>query len=57
MTVDMKDMDPDHLKIIERIGKPVEIFRAASAECNAEFVGRWSVGSVAGMYRQSKGKE
>jgi hypothetical protein len=40
MTVDMKDMDPDHLKIIERIGKPVEIFRAASAEC---WLGGWDV--------------
>ena len=51
--VDVSELTQGEMQIVYRIGKPRQTLRAQSAECDPEFTGLYSTGSIAGMYRLS----
>jgi len=54
LVIDMARMTQDECELAARIAVTHPRIRAGSAECNADFVARWAVGSVSGLYRRAK---
>ena len=52
LTIDAERLTEDELDLIMRIAVAHPPIRAGSAECDAEFVAYWSLGSVDGLYRR-----
>jgi hypothetical protein len=48
LVIDFEDLTEDEQAVIMKIGRR-QLIRARSAECNADFVAYWAVGSVRGL--------
>jgi hypothetical protein len=53
LVIDFDDLTEEEQTLILKIGKR-QTLKALSAECNAEFVAYWAIGSVDGLYRRGK---
>jgi hypothetical protein len=53
LVIDFDDLTEEERALILKIGKR-QTLKVHSAECNAEFVAYWAVGSVDGLYRRGK---